>query len=215
MAAGSEHDSYSYEPFTRHRLYETVNRALVEEGIHRLPVPAARGRTIVDLSCGTGAITLMVIEALRSRGLDATIIAVEPSSEALAQAERPVAGAGYGRSPWGDQFEVFPDLIQGGGRVLTLRLRRPPPKRAAELRRALRQAGPASWSASRDRSSALACARRPLLPRNAPPRLAGEQRLTLGEPGHRGRSQPWAASRGRLARSPGQPPLLSGALGHA
>ncbi len=94
VTASSEHDTYSFEPFTRHPFYETVNRALVEEGIRRLPVPAARGRTIVDLSCGTGAMTLMVVEALRGRGLEARIIAVEPSSEALAQAERRVAGSG-------------------------------------------------------------------------------------------------------------------------
>jgi len=92
MTAGSERDTYSYEPFTRHPFYETVNRALVEEGIRRL-VPTERSRTVVDLSCGTGAMTLMVIQALRGRGLDATIIAVEPSSEALAQAERRLAGS--------------------------------------------------------------------------------------------------------------------------
>jgi ubiquinone/menaquinone biosynthesis C-methylase UbiE len=94
MAAGSEHDVYSFEPFTRHGFYDDVNRALVEEGIRRLPSPAAGSRTIVDLSCGTGAMTLMVIEVLRSRGLDATIIGVEPSSDALARAESRVAGAG-------------------------------------------------------------------------------------------------------------------------
>lgn len=115
MAAGSEHDIYSYEPFTRHRFYETVNRALVEEGIRRLPVPAARSRTIVDLSCGTGAMTLMVVEALRSRGLDATIIGVEPSSEALAHAERRVAGAGMDvRFLQGDTADVANTL---GGAV--------------------------------------------------------------------------------------------------
>jgi ubiquinone/menaquinone biosynthesis C-methylase UbiE len=93
MTAGSERDTYSYEPFTRHPFYEAVNRALVEEGIRRLP-PAAGRRTIVDLSCGTGAMTLMVIEALRSRGLEASIVAADPSSEALAQAERRLAGSG-------------------------------------------------------------------------------------------------------------------------
>jgi ubiquinone/menaquinone biosynthesis C-methylase UbiE len=93
MTSSSERDAYSYEPFTRHPFYETVNRALVEEGIRRLAT-AARSGTIVDLSCGTGAMTLMVVEALRSRGLQASIIAVEPSSEALAHAERRLAGSG-------------------------------------------------------------------------------------------------------------------------
>ena len=93
MTVGSERDTYSYEPFTRHPFYETVNRALVEEGVRRL-APAPRGATVVDLSCGTGAMTLMVIEALRSRGVEASIVAAEPSSEALAEAERRLAGSG-------------------------------------------------------------------------------------------------------------------------
>ena len=94
MAARGEHEGYSYEPFTRHRFYEAVNRSLVDEGVRRLAVPAARAVTVVDLSCGTGAMTLMVLEALRRRGLEATIVAVDPSPEALAQAERRLAGVG-------------------------------------------------------------------------------------------------------------------------
>ncbi len=94
MDAGSEHAVFSYEPFTRHRFYEEVNRALVAEGIRRLPSASAGSRTIVDLSCGTGAMTVMVIEALLSRGLDATMVGVDPSSDALARAESRVAGAG-------------------------------------------------------------------------------------------------------------------------
>jgi ubiquinone/menaquinone biosynthesis C-methylase UbiE len=92
--AGSERDLYSFDPFTRHAFYEAVNRALVEEAVRRLPASAARDGTVVDLGCGTGAMTLMVIEALRSRGLEATVVAVDPSSEALARAEARVAGAG-------------------------------------------------------------------------------------------------------------------------
>jgi Methyltransferase domain len=94
MAARGEHEAYSYEPFTCHRFYEAVNRSLVEEGVRRLAVPAARAVTVVDLSCGTGAMTVLVVEALRRRGLDATIVAVDPSPEALAQAERRLAGVG-------------------------------------------------------------------------------------------------------------------------
>ena len=43
MTAGSERDTYSYEPFTRHPFYEAINRALVEEGIRRLPRRPAAG----------------------------------------------------------------------------------------------------------------------------------------------------------------------------
>src|SRR5256885_13224742 len=95
MEAQSDRDLYSYELFTRHDFYITVNRALVAEVVRCLPTPPARrGRTIVDLGCGTGAITEMLIDALRQHGLEATIIAVEPSSDALAAAERRLAGSG-------------------------------------------------------------------------------------------------------------------------
>jgi ubiquinone/menaquinone biosynthesis C-methylase UbiE len=112
MTVGSERDTYSYEPFTRHPFYETVNRALVEEAVRRL-APTAGRLTIVDLSCGTGAMTLMVVEALRGRGLEATIIAAEPSSEALAQAEVRLAGSGMDvRFLQGDVTDL-PDTLGG------------------------------------------------------------------------------------------------------
>ena len=95
MEAQSDHDIYSYERFTRHDFYTVVNRALVAEVVRRLPTgPADRGRTIVDLGCGTGAITEMLVEALGQHGLEAAIIGVEPSSSALAEAERRLAGSG-------------------------------------------------------------------------------------------------------------------------
>jgi len=92
--ARSERDDFSYEPFTRHGFYEAVNHALVEEVVGRLPGTPEHARTIVDLGCGTGAVTLQVVQALQERGLDATIIGVEPSADALTHAERRLAGSG-------------------------------------------------------------------------------------------------------------------------
>jgi ubiquinone/menaquinone biosynthesis C-methylase UbiE len=95
-AAGSEREDFGYEPFTRHDFYEAVNRALVDEVIGRLDArPSGDGMTIVDLGCGTGAVTELVVEALQRRGLGAaTIVGVEPSATALAQAEQRLAGSG-------------------------------------------------------------------------------------------------------------------------
>lgn len=94
-AAGTERDDFGYEPFTRHDFYEMVNRALVDDVIGRLNMrPTGDGLTIVDLGCGTGAVTMLVVEALQKRGLAATIVGVEPSASALAQAERRLAGSG-------------------------------------------------------------------------------------------------------------------------
>ena len=108
METPSDDDLYSYELFTRHDFYTAVNRALVAEVVRRLPTrPARRRRTVVDLGCGTGAITEMLVEALRQRGLEATIIGIEPSSGALAEAERRLAGSGAGvRFLQGDAAEL-------------------------------------------------------------------------------------------------------------
>lgn len=96
MSEGShEHDVYTYEPFTQHAFYEQVNRMLVRQAVSLLPIlPADQTRTIVDLGCGTGAVTQMVVDALQARDLDATIIGVEPSADALGRAERALAGSG-------------------------------------------------------------------------------------------------------------------------
>lgn len=102
MAEASERDAFSYEPFTHHPFYEEVNRALVQEAVSRL-APSSGTRTVVDLSCGTGAMTAMVIDALAARGIAARIVAAEPSSEALAQAEKRLSASG---------MDV--DFVQGG-----------------------------------------------------------------------------------------------------
>ncbi len=95
-AAGSEREDFGYEPFTRHDFYEAVNRALVDEVTGRLDArPSGDGMTIVDLGCGTGAVTELVVEALQRRGLGAaTVVGVEPSATALGQAEQRLAGSG-------------------------------------------------------------------------------------------------------------------------
>jgi Methylase involved in ubiquinone/menaquinone biosynthesis len=89
----SDRERYSYEPFTRHGFYRQVNRALVERTVAALTPPVGRPVTVVDLSCGTGAVTEMIIEALAERGVDAGVVAVEPDVDALAGARSRLAGA--------------------------------------------------------------------------------------------------------------------------
>ena len=90
-----DHDIYSYEAFTQHAFYAAVNRALVERAVAQLDArPTGQKLQIVDLGCGTGAITQMVVEALKARGRSAQVIGVEPSADALRLAERRLAGSG-------------------------------------------------------------------------------------------------------------------------
>lgn len=94
IEAGTERDVYSYEPFTRHAFYRDVNAALVELAIGRIPMPPdGRRRIIVDLGCGTGALIQLLCAALVERGIDATVIGVEPSAAALEVAKRRLAGS--------------------------------------------------------------------------------------------------------------------------
>jgi ubiquinone/menaquinone biosynthesis C-methylase UbiE len=89
----SEQQIYSYEPFTRHAFYQAVNRALVQRTIGLLTPPAGRAARIVDLGCGTGAVTQMVVEALGERQIEASIVALDPSADALVSARSRLAGS--------------------------------------------------------------------------------------------------------------------------
>jgi len=110
-----EHDIYSYEAFTQHAFYAAVNRALVERAIAQLDArPAGETLKIVDLGCGTGAITQMVVEGLKKHGRTAQVIGVEPSADAIRLAERRLAGSGMDvRFVQGDSA----DLARMGMRV--------------------------------------------------------------------------------------------------
>jgi len=89
---GRERDVYSYEPFTRHGFYEDVNRRLVRQALELLPArPGGRPASVVDLGCGTGALTGILAEELRERRVDGRITAIDPSAAALAVAERRLA----------------------------------------------------------------------------------------------------------------------------
>ncbi|HLV98956.1 MAG TPA: class I SAM-dependent methyltransferase [Ktedonobacterales bacterium] len=95
IETSSDHDIYSYEAFTRHAFYAAVNHALVERAVAQLDTrPAGERLSVVDLGSGTGAITQMIVDALKKRGRDARVIGVEPSADAIRVAERRLEGAG-------------------------------------------------------------------------------------------------------------------------
>lgn len=96
-------DLYSYEPFTRHGFYRDMNQALVTEALDRLPAPAQhRPAAVVDLGCGTGALTAMLVEEFDRRGARVTISGIDPSASALAVAEHRLPEAAKVRFLQGD-----------------------------------------------------------------------------------------------------------------
>ncbi len=87
----SEQETYSYEPFTRHGFYREMNRKLVDRTVSALTPPIERRLGVVDVGCGTGAATELIVSALVEQGVDAEIVALEPSPEALASARARLA----------------------------------------------------------------------------------------------------------------------------
>jgi ubiquinone/menaquinone biosynthesis C-methylase UbiE len=79
----------SFEAFAAHPFYTAVNRSLVQRALARV-VARTPGAplTMVDMACGTGAVTRLIAEELARQGRKARLIAVDPSADALRLAQQ-------------------------------------------------------------------------------------------------------------------------------
>ncbi len=103
----NETNLYTFEPFAAHQFYTDTNRALVKRTLkHLAQRPEATALTIVDMACGTGAVTRLIAEemALQGRLAQTRIIGVDPSAEALRRAQKGMDEAG---------LNVQADFVQG------------------------------------------------------------------------------------------------------
>jgi ubiquinone/menaquinone biosynthesis C-methylase UbiE len=86
-----ETNQFTFEPFAAHAFYTEVNRALVHATLKKLVGDQQKDTfTIVDMACGTGAISRLIAEGMSNLGYaDKTrIIGVDPSAEALRRARK-------------------------------------------------------------------------------------------------------------------------------
>ncbi len=86
-----ETNLYTFEPFAAYGFYTNVNRALVQQALTHLKMRSDNKIfTIVDMACGTGAITRLIAEELARQGKLAhtRLIGVDPSAEALRRAKK-------------------------------------------------------------------------------------------------------------------------------
>lgn len=87
----NETNLYTFEPFATYGFYTNVNRALVQQALTHLKTRSDnKTLTIVDMACGTGAVTRLIAEELAQQGKLAhtRLIGVDPSAEALRRAKK-------------------------------------------------------------------------------------------------------------------------------
>lgn len=84
MTHGTEAERFSFAPFTRHPFFTDVNRWMVE----RVVEPGRK--LIVDLGCGPGAVTQLIVERLGDTP-GARVIGIDPEPSALAKARAAVS----------------------------------------------------------------------------------------------------------------------------
>lgn len=90
-----ETNQFTFEPFAAHAFYMKVNRSLVRQALTSFKTrPIDRPLTIVDMACGTGAVTRLIAEEIKNQGRQARIIGVDPSAEALRRAQNGMAEIG-------------------------------------------------------------------------------------------------------------------------
>src|ERR1700760_1412846 len=84
-----ETNKFTFEPFAAHPFYTAVNRSLVRQALAQFETrPIGEPLTIVDMACGTGAVTRLIAEEMARQGRPAHLIGVDPSAEALRRAEK-------------------------------------------------------------------------------------------------------------------------------
>lgn len=90
-----ETNQFTFEAFAAHSFYTEVNRSLVHQALAPLENdPTRRPVTIVDMACGTGAVTRLIAEEMKKQGRQAHIIGVDPSADALRLAQKSMAALG-------------------------------------------------------------------------------------------------------------------------
>lgn len=103
-----ETNQFTFEAFAAHSFYTEINRSLVRHALAPLMTRPNRATlTIVDMACGTGAVTRLIAEEIIHQGRQAHIIGVDPSTEALRCAQKGMEEAGL-QVPG-----IHTDFIQG------------------------------------------------------------------------------------------------------
>ena len=89
MIETEETNRFTFEAFAAHPFYTEINRSLVRQALTSLAArPANATLTVVDMACGTGAVTRLIAQEMQRQHRQVRIIGVDPSAEALRRAQK-------------------------------------------------------------------------------------------------------------------------------
>jgi ubiquinone/menaquinone biosynthesis C-methylase UbiE len=109
---------FTFEPFAAHPFYTAINRLLVQQALAPLAKrPTDATLTIIDMACGTGAITRLIAEEIARQGCHARIIGVDPSEEALVYARKSMEEMGVQAEFFQGETTDLPMLVHDADAV--------------------------------------------------------------------------------------------------
>ncbi len=108
-----ETNKFTYEAFAAHPFYTEINRALVRQALAHLEGrPKDAPLKIVDMACGTGAVTRLIAEEILKQGRQAHLIGVDPAADALRYARKSMEGMGVQADFVQGEAEDLPHIVQ-------------------------------------------------------------------------------------------------------
>ena len=103
LIESEETNKFNFEPFAAHAFYTEVNRSLVRQALAPLANrPADATLTIVDMACGTGAVTRLIAQEMARQGRSVHLVGIDPSADALRRAQKGI-----------EDIKVHASFIQG------------------------------------------------------------------------------------------------------
>ena len=109
-----ETNKFTYEAFAAHPFYTEVNRSLVRQALaHLKGRPKDAPLKIVDMACGTGAVTRLIAEEILKQGRQVHLIGVDPAADALRYARKSMEGMGVQADFVQGEAEDLPHIVQG------------------------------------------------------------------------------------------------------
>jgi ubiquinone/menaquinone biosynthesis C-methylase UbiE len=108
-----ETNQFTFEAFAAYPFYAEINRSLVHQALtHLASRPANATLTIVDMACGTGAVTGLIAQELQYQHRQMRIIGVDPSAEALRRARKGMEALGVRAEFIQGEVTDLPHIVQ-------------------------------------------------------------------------------------------------------